>query len=145
MLTHVEFKSSAFPPYPDEADQINPGRYGKRLGEYLAQQLSSAGVPVEDLVPADWGWVLPVTHPEFSLWMGIGNYEEYPDGMLCFIEPSVPEIRQFPKIWKTIDTTLAVENLRLVVDSALAAHQAIHDVKWWSHEDFNAPGPRGDA
>jgi hypothetical protein len=34
MKTHVEFRSEAFPPYDGE-EEINPGRYGKRVAEFL--------------------------------------------------------------------------------------------------------------
>lgn len=41
--TQVEFRSSKFPPYDGEEEQINPGLWGKRLAEYLAQHLSEKG------------------------------------------------------------------------------------------------------
>jgi len=37
MKTQVEFRSSKFPPYEGEQEQINPGLWGKRLAEYLVQ------------------------------------------------------------------------------------------------------------
>ncbi len=33
MKTQVEFRSSKFPPYDGEHEQINPGLWGKRLAE----------------------------------------------------------------------------------------------------------------
>src|SRR5438874_3480659 len=44
MKTEVEFRSSKFPPYEGEQEQINPGLWGKRLAEYLQQKLRSEGV-----------------------------------------------------------------------------------------------------
>ena len=38
----------------------------------------------------------------YRLWIGCGNYEEYPDGFLCFIEPSKPFVRKW---FRKIDTT----------------------------------------
>jgi hypothetical protein len=35
MKTHVEFVSNAFPAYPGEEDEINPGIWGKRLAEFI--------------------------------------------------------------------------------------------------------------
>src|SRR5690606_24640503 len=64
MLTHVEFRSSAFPPYESEFDEINPGRYGKRLAEYLAAGLRREGEIVGEPGAEDWGWVVPVAHDE---------------------------------------------------------------------------------
>jgi hypothetical protein len=39
----VEFERSDFPPYPDEEEEINPGRFGKRLAEFLSLKLPAAG------------------------------------------------------------------------------------------------------
>jgi hypothetical protein len=101
MLTHVEFRSSAFPAYPSEEEQINPGRFGKRLAEYLVGALASAGESVDEPIPEDWGWVVPLSNAEFRLWIGVGNYEEYSDGFLCFIEPSKEYVR---KLFRKIST-----------------------------------------
>lgn len=40
MKTQVEFHSSKFPLYESEEEQINPGLWGKRLAEYLVQNLA---------------------------------------------------------------------------------------------------------
>jgi hypothetical protein len=37
MRTHVEFISTDFPSYENEEEQINPGRFGKRLADFLAE------------------------------------------------------------------------------------------------------------
>ena len=41
MKTQVEFRSAKFPPYEGEQEEINPGLWGKRLAEYLIQQLAA--------------------------------------------------------------------------------------------------------
>ena len=97
MLTHVEFQSAEFPPLETEFEEINPGRYGKRLADFLFEGLKNEGEPVEEPIPEDWGWVIPIENPAFSLWIGVGNYEEYPNGFLCFIEPHKEFVR---KLWK---------------------------------------------
>jgi hypothetical protein len=43
MNTQVEFRSSKFPAYHGEEDEINPGLWGKRLTEYLSQKLIEHG------------------------------------------------------------------------------------------------------
>jgi hypothetical protein len=42
MKTQVEFRSSKFPPYGGEQEQINPGLWGKRLAEYSAYRGDAA-------------------------------------------------------------------------------------------------------
>jgi hypothetical protein len=136
MNTHVEFKSDQFPPYEGEDEAVNPGRYGKRLAEYIVNGLRSEGVSVEEPVSEDWGWVVTVENATFPLWIGCGNYEEYEDGFLCFIEPSKPMIRRF---FKRIDTTETISALRDALDHVLRANPAIRDIRWWTQEEFNHP------
>jgi hypothetical protein len=94
MKTYVEFRSDKFPAYKSEEHEINPGRYGKRVAEFLAVGLRSHGFQTQELIAEDWGWRLPIENNGFNLWIGCGNYDEYPDGFLCFIEPHVPFIRK---------------------------------------------------
>jgi len=137
MKSHVEFRSSEFPPYDCEEEQINPGRFGKRVAEFLAKGLAEAGFSIGDLVAEDWGWIVPIENPGFRLWVGCGNYDEYPDGFLCFIEPHTPVIR---KLFRKIDVSERVGALRDAIDRLLTSHPGIQSVKWWTHDEFNNPG-----
>lgn len=138
MKTHVEFRSDKFPPYEGEEDEINPGRYGKRIAEFLVRGLKEKGFEPLDPVAEDWGWLVPIRNDGFKLWIGCGNYDEYPDGFLCFIEPHKPRIRRW-LLW-TVDTSARVTALQEAIDQVLSGHPAIRDKKWWSYEDFNRPG-----
>ena len=137
MLTYVEFRSEAFPPYDNESEDINPGRFGKRLAEYLSAELARRGERVGELFTEDWGWVVPIENAAFGLWIGVGNYEEYPDGFLCFIEPHTEHVRKF---FKKIPTRERVEALQRNVNAILLAHTSIRDLKWSTHEEFNGGG-----
>ena len=68
--------------------------------------------------------------------VGCGNFEEYPDGFLCFIEPHTPVIR---KLFKKIDTQSRVEALQKVMDAVLSESAGVREKKWWTHEEFNSP------
>lgn len=139
MLSHVEFRSDAFPPYDDEQDRINPGRYGQRLGEFLDRELRATGVSSAGLIEEDWGWRIPIEHNEFDAFIGLGNYDEYPNGFLVFIEPSKPRIRRFPKIWRSIDTTSFVAGIQGTLDRILRSSEEVYDLKWWTEYEFNNP------
>jgi hypothetical protein len=131
MRTHVEFRSDAFPPYDGEEDEINPGRYGKRVAEFLVRGLKEKGFEPLDPVAEGWGWVVPIKNDKFNLWIGCGNYDEYPeDGFRCFIEPHQPRIRRW-LLWK-VDTSARVTALQQAMDEVLSASPAILDKKWWS-------------
>jgi hypothetical protein len=127
MQTHVEFRSDRFPPVEGEDEQVNPGLYGKLLAEYIQRGLADRGIAAGQPFAEDWGWCVPVKNDEFLLWIGCGHYEEYPDGFLCFIEPSRPFVRRW---FKKIDTTVRVAALRAALDDLLNA-DGIRDKKWW--------------
>ena len=92
-----------------------------------------------DPVAEDWGWVVPIENDGFSLWVGCGNYEEYPDdGFLCFIEPHRPRIRRWI-LW-TVDTSASVTKLQEAIDQLLSANPTVRDKKWWSYDEFNRLG-----
>jgi hypothetical protein len=137
MLSQVEFKSSAFPPYEDECEQVNPGRFGKRLAEYIATALRNKGEAIEGVHAMDWGWVVTVTNAEFRLRIGVGNYEEYEDGFLCFIEPHTEYVRKW---LRRIPSKRRVEELRQALDAVLKEHSEIRGIRWWTYDEFNRSG-----
>lgn len=132
MKTHVEFRSDKFPPYAGEEEEINPGLWGKRLGEYLKEKLQAEGIQTEELMPEDWGWCLPIENEAFSMWIGCGHYQEYPNGYLCFVEPSKPVIR---KLFKKIDTTGKVGQVAKVLDKILKSDPEIKNIRWWEENE----------
>jgi hypothetical protein len=134
MRTHVEFKSDAFPPEKGEEARVNPGRWGKRLAEYLRSHLTTSGLACGEPFPKDWGWCLPIENPGFSLWVGCGNYEEHAEGFLCFIEPSKPIIR---KLLMKIDTRKRVAEVADAIDKALSSNSRVREVRWWTESEVS--------
>ncbi|HEY4038765.1 MAG TPA: hypothetical protein VGM15_08085 [Burkholderiaceae bacterium] len=135
MRTHLEFRSDDFPPQPGEQDEVNPGRWGKLLASYLRTELSARGLGGASPIAEDWGFCIPIENSEFPLWVGCGNYEQYPNGFLCFIEPRKPFVR---KLLRKIDTTTRVEEVATALESALRAHGGVRDLRWWTEEEAGA-------
>jgi hypothetical protein len=133
MRTHVEFRSAKFPAYPPEEEKVNPGLWGKRLAECLYRKLKEQGIETEEIYPEDWGWVVPIHHEPFSLWVGCGHYQEYPDGYLVFIEPSKPTIRK--GLFKKIDTTGDIEKVAVALDRILKSDPEISSIRWWTEDE----------
>ena len=132
MRTQVEFQSSKFPSYGTAEEGVNEeaGVYGKRLAEYLRDQLTAKGIGVRTIFPEDWGWMVEIEHDgNFPLWIGCNSID---DGFLCFIEPSKPVIR---KGLKKIDVRESVENLADALYSILQADEGITEVRWVDEAD----------
>ena len=134
MQTYVEFRSDRFPAYDGEEEHINPGLWGKRLAEFLRENLLKEGFETQEPIAEDWGWRVDVVNERFGLWIGCGKYQEYPEGFLCFIEPHTPSV---PKLFKRIDTRERVASLQRAMDKVVAEAAGIREKRWWTHEEFN--------
>ena len=127
MKTHVEFRSSKFPPYAGEEEQINPGLWGKRLAEYLVAKLAERGIETDEMMAEDWGWYVPVRNEGFRLALCCGHQGGDDDEFLCFTVPSTPVVRKFlRKIDATPQLTRLTETLRVI----LASDPAIREIVW---------------
>lgn len=127
MKTFVEFRSSKFPPYEGEEEQINPGLWGKRLAEYLVQRLAERGIETEEIVPENWGWYIPMHNEGFRLALCCGHQNGDDDKFLCFTDPKMPVLK---KLFKTIDATPQFTRLTEVLQQILASDPEIREVVW---------------
>ena len=136
MRAQFQFVSADFPPYPGEEQQINPGRYGRRLAEFLAQQLPAQGFPVRTVGVEDWGVMVELENPDYPLWIGCGNYEEHENGFLCFIEPSTPHVRKWFRKFANAPT---VERLAAAIEAILLASGKVSNLRWWTENELHRP------
>lgn len=127
MHTQVEFRSSKFPPYEGEEAEINPGLWGKRLTEYLAQKLAERGIETEEFSVEDWGCYLPVKTDGFRMALCCGHQDGDEDQFLVVTEPSTPTVKKF---FRTIDATAQLTRLLDAVREILAADPDIREVVW---------------
>ena len=127
MKTQVEFRSSQFPPYEDEEEQLNPGIWGKRLAEYLVLKLAERGIETGEIVPEDWGWYVPVRNEGFRLALCCGHQDGEDDEFLCFTEPATPIVKKF---FKKIDATPQLTRLTEALRDILDSDPEIREVEW---------------
>ncbi len=127
MHTQVEFRSSKFPAYEGEEEEINPGLWGKRLTEYLAQKLAERGIETEEYAVEDWGCYLPVKNEGFRLALCCGHQNGDDDQFLVFTDPSTPRVKKF---FRTIDATAQLTRLLDAVREILASDPDIRDIVW---------------
>ena len=127
MKTMLEFTSDAFPAEPGEEDEINPGRYGRKLAAFIAEALRRSGLETGEPFAEDWGWQVDVANDNFPLWIGCGNIEDTPNALLVFIEPSKPVIR---RLFRKIETRPAVERLAAALHAVLAGSGKVSGLTW---------------
>ncbi|NOW47292.1 hypothetical protein FHW96_003470 [Novosphingobium sp. SG751A] len=131
MRTNLEFCSSApLADPPEDAPQ------GEAIARFLAERLPAYGFEIEKVNVEDWGWRIQIHHEAFPLWIGCGFYPEYPDGVLCFIEPAKPFLRRW---FRKIPTLETVERLADALERIVAGSGLAQDLRWWSEEE-NARG-----
>lgn len=132
MKTHLEFKSNKFPPYNGEEKQINPGLWGKRLAEYIEQNLKAQGFEIGKMNAEDWGWCLPIQNDDFSLWIGCGHQYGGDDEFLCFIQPDKPIIRKW---FKKIVTTEKVGRVADALERIFLSDHDVRDFRWLNEKE----------
>ena len=128
MKTQVEFRSSKFPPYEGEEEDINPGLWGKRLAEYLVVKLVERGIETDPIIAEDWGWYVPIRNEGFRLALCCGHQSgDDGDEFLCFTDPSRPIVK---KLFRRIDATAQLTRLTQALEQILASDPDIRDVVW---------------
>jgi hypothetical protein len=127
MKTQVEFRSAKFPPYEGEEEQINPGLWGRRLTEYLAQKLAARGIETEEMVIEDWGCYLPIRNDGFRLALCCGHQDGDNDQFLVFTDPSTPRVKKF---FRTIDATSQLTRLLDALREILESDPDIREIAW---------------
>jgi len=134
MKTQVEFRSTKFPPYEGEEEEINPGLWGKRLTEYLAQKLAERGIATEEMAIEDWGCYLPIKNERFRLALCCGHQNGDDDQFLVFTDPSIPKVKRwFRAIDGTPELTRLLNALREILESDLEIREIV-----WSDYPGNA-------
>lgn len=130
MRTQVEFFSDAFPSYPNEDEEINPGIWGKRLAEYLVSQLPQHGITPGEFYAEDWGWEIPIENEAFPIYIGCSNQLE-PEGnhFLCFVDPSKPKVKV--GLFKSVDGTNDITRVADALDKILSKNPDIKELRWW--------------
>lgn len=131
MKAQVEFRSSSFPPREGEEEQINPGRWGMALAEYLAEGVSRHGFEADVGGYEDWGVYINVENDDFPLMIGCGNSEDGEDGFLVFVDPSKPEIKKGFFRRRVIHARPIIERLVDALDKTLKEHEDIREIEWY--------------
>jgi len=127
MSKSLEFLSKAFPPQPGEDRELNPGRYGKGLAQFLATALGERGVAVIGVTAEDWGWRVDVKGDDFPLWIGCGNLDSETDRFRCFVEPSKPSVGRWLSRKPTKPST---SQLASDLYAVLSANPEVEQLSW---------------
>lgn len=127
MKTFVEFRSSKFPSYDKKNGEVNPEIWGKRLAEYISQNLEKHGIKTLDIIAEDWGYYLPIQNEEARLALCCANQNGENDKFIIFTDPKTPKIR---KLLRTKDITPQLSRLIDAVREILENDPDIHDIGW---------------
>jgi hypothetical protein len=127
MARSIQFRSKAFPAQPGEEHEVNPGRYGKAVAQFLADALRRRGFHILGPSPEDWGWRIDVGNDDFPLWIGCGNLDGEEDGFLCFVEPAKATAGTWPR---RKDTRPVTDRLANEVYDVLTANLHVEQVQW---------------
>ena len=138
MKTRVEFKSSAFPKYENEDEEIvNTNRWGKRLAEFVRDHLPQYGVETENVLCEDWGWLVYTKSDEFPVWIGCGPMDDFEEEgthesgtqtEFCMFVEAEPGF--FKKLFKKVDTKPAVSKVVAAIRRMIEDRPEFESVEW---------------
>ncbi|WP_053978620.1 hypothetical protein [Mangrovimonas xylaniphaga] len=126
MLKDIFIKSNLFPPYPNEEDEINPGRFGKKLAEFIKQNLEQNNIQVADIYPTDYAYEMRLDQYKFSVYLITGNIDEETDQFIVTIKPNKEFIR---KLFKKISTKETLEPIYSTILNSFEMHPDIQILK----------------
>jgi hypothetical protein len=144
---HVRFRSDMFAPRRAERDEVNPGRYGRELAEWLAARLGERGVAAGQPAPEDWGWLLEVVQDGESFGVACGNVGESRSEWLLWVDPArAGPIARLLRPGAAAGGERAREALILAIDDALGSSPGVRDIEWFrvgprEEELDHAPSP----
>lgn len=139
MKTTVNFRSKAFPKYPNEDDEIvNANCWGKRLAEFIRDGLPRFGVQTNGILNEDWGWLVSTKNDTFPLWIGCGPVDDsagedgggQADGTTEFVVFVAAEPGFLQRLLKRVDTKPALERTAAALGRLLESSADIADVVW---------------
>ncbi|PIE84686.1 MAG: hypothetical protein CSA07_01090 [Bacteroidia bacterium] len=110
--------TGAFPPYPNEEREINPDRFGRRLGEFVCKLLEENGLTVSDFYPTDSCYEIRVEQPDHPIIIHVvtGNMGGEEVNFLISIEAK-GIIRSFWSLFRKMPLPPLMEKLRgIIVD-----------------------------
>ena len=130
----VTFTSDFFMPIAGEDEETNPGCFGKALAQWLADQLNRRGVPVESVIPEDFGWVVMVSRKPFALWLGCRNTDGSTSEWSVFL---VAELSTFQRLFKRVDPAPEIEKLRIHLAEIVPSIPRVTKAIWDCPNDHN--------
>jgi len=125
--SQVTFTTDFFKPIAGEEEETNPGRYGKALAQWLAEQLKERDVSVEGVIPEDFGWVVMVSRKPFLLWLGCGNTDGSTTEWSVF---PVAEMSALQRIFKRVDPAPEIEKLKVHLSVLVPSIPGVTNVVW---------------
>ena len=123
----VNFTSDFFKPIPGEEEHTNPGCYGQALAAWLAERLQERGVPVEGVIPEDFGWVVMVSRKPFMLWLACSNTDGSTDEWMVY---PVAELSVTQRLFKRVDPAPELERLRVHLAEVVPLIPGVTNIVW---------------
>jgi hypothetical protein len=128
----IWIESTLFEPGPDEDAETNPGIFGKKFAEWIAETLQRSGYATE-IVTEDWGWCVVCARKPFLLWVGCGNVAREPENIESISAPkgitwhcfAVAQVPFWKRLFGRIDPSTAISKLDAQLRASLSAEPGI--------------------
>jgi hypothetical protein len=119
------FESSAFGPVQGEDEATNPGVFGRALAHWLRHRLRVEGIAAGEVIPEDFGWIIPVKRKSYSLYVACSNGEA-PNGWMVFATAKAGLVS---RLFGKDQSGTALESLYVTLHRCLEAEPSIHGIR----------------
>jgi hypothetical protein len=145
MRTNVRFTSPSFEPRDPDNGQVNPGRLGRELADWLHDRLHERGIRVSQPMSEDWGWLVAVDQGDAALMLACGNVDgSRTRWLVSVLEPRRGLLDRL--LGRDVSSPETLGAVVSALDASLGAEPAVTDVEWFrvdgrEQEHDHAPGP----
>lgn len=126
MKPDLLIKTNLFPAHENESAEINPGRFGKRLAEFIKDNLTKTEIIVADIYPTDYSYELRLDGYKFKIYVLIGNIDGENDQFLISIEPKKAFVR---KLFKKISTEDSINKVYNAIRASISNNPEIEIIE----------------
>lgn len=127
VVAQVTFSTDFFQAVAGEELQTNQGCLGKSLALWLAEQLQQRHMPVLEVSPEDFGWILILSRQPTLYWIGCANLDHQISGWTIFV---VVERSMLQRLMRRAMPIEELQHLTAQLQENVTQIPNVSDIRW---------------
>lgn len=127
VVAQITFSTDFFQTIAGEELQTNDGCFGKSLALWLAEQLKQRHIPVLEVVPEDFGWILILSRQPTLYWIGCANLDHQISRWTIFV---VVERSMLQRLMRRAMPVDVLQPLTVQLQEIVTQIPNVSDIRW---------------